>query len=350
MYAKALLALCLTAPAFSHAEPVDSTLSLEAPEAPKSSTTKPWSLDSTVELRSTQDQRPAARAESASQVHEVSVGILWNPEENLDVRVEASFEEDRFFIREATLTWTAATWFDLKVGQMFLPVGLVHPRDNWFSSLPPYTRRLLTEEKAIDMGAVARIRPFSKPFLYLEAGEFAGQLVREQDELRADPEGRPRVISLKSDTSYAQVFVSRFEHDLAFFDKVEAWGAGFELTSPDSSSGGWTFPLSGRLLIEGWQFKETQEIGPFQQNRAWLINPEIRFRRFALGQRYSESRGDVVSSTTTVPLALEISNVYYADLEAFKGIHVRAERVRETTDGNALRDEWVGRLITRLVF
>lgn len=304
---------------------------------------KPWSLEGTLELRASEDRRDRPAQKSQQRVHELSIGGGWKFDSQTRAFAEFSVEsienESQFFVRQAFLDWNI--WKDrvqFRIGQQFLPVGLLNERDNWFSSRPAFVDRLLGSSKGIDMGAVASLRPLGEIF-YLEGGAFSGRTIRAEDGQNAGPEKEPSFISIKSESKWHSAFLTKFDHDLAFQDAVAALGVGAEVRAPAENFWG------GSFLIEAWNFTERQVLGPEQQNRSWWLNGEVRAGPLALGQRYSESRAEVASTR----LALEKSSLYFADYQLVKGVHLRAERVIETQD-DVLRDDLVGRILVRKVW
>ena len=220
-----------------------------------------------LELRARNDLRDRPETRSEQNVHEVSLGAGYRFTEQVATEVELAVErlndQSTFFVKQAFIDYKPyEDHLRLRVGQQPLPVGLVNERDSWFSSNPPFMAKLLTtDDQAIDLGATAQLTPGNQRWLYLEGGTYSGRLVREADARSASPDKAPTVASLKSDGEYHRLFASYFEHDLAFYDPVRAYGAGFELDGPE------TWSVRPSLLGEYWQMRELQKLGPDQHAR-----------------------------------------------------------------------------------
>ncbi|NJL25377.1 MAG: hypothetical protein HC902_09495 [Calothrix sp. SM1_5_4] len=259
---------------------------------------------------------------------------------DLDATLELSLEElegeSAFFRETRLLTW--APWrphFEIRIGQQFLPVGLLNERDNWFSSNPPYMDRLFAGSKGVDLGVAADFDPLGGRHLYLQASMFAGRLIRSEDAMAGGPELAPRVLSVKSHSEYHDLFLTYFTHDLAFYDPVRAYGLGFELRSADWS--GWR----GRVLSEAWRIRQSQALGPDELSHGYLVYSELVWRGLTLGARWSELQAKLLKSQSLPPSR---SRLYLAEVELTRGLSLRVERVCEI-QSEIQRDEWVGRVL-----
>lgn len=325
------------------AQESQSTLDLSGPEQVVEVRDKAYEVEFKMELRAQRDRRDRAQTNSAESVHEISLGGRYEVDRrvglNLEISVEQLEGETKFFAKQAFVDWEP--WADrlrILMGQQFVPVGLIGPRDNWFSSNPPFMQRIFAASRGIDLGAVVDVLPLPSEVLYLQGGSFAGRPVRAGDQRKQAPEKAPRVLSLKSRSEFHEAFATFYEHDLAFFDPVKAWGAGAQWDSP-----GWRdFQLS--LLAEYWRFDQIQRVGPTQRNLAWIGYAQLKWWRLKTGYRFSESQGEMMSALARDRLPLEASELWLVAVNMTKEFSLQAERVIETQN-EVLRDEWVARAL-----
>lgn len=337
-----LFFLVLLVPAVARTQDSESRLTLPA-ESPTPQLKKPWSVDFLMELRSRQDLRQRPQNSDDQSVHEISLGGRYEFDTEVATELELTFEkignESQVFPKTAFIQWRPwRQYLDFKLGQQFLPVGLINPRDNWFSSNPPFYQKLLTEGKAVDLGFATQVHPFAKDWLYFEGSVFSGRMVREEDQRNEAPESAPRIFSLKSDSDYHQAFLSYLEHDLAFYDPVKAWGAGFELQSKSWRS------VKASLLTEYWQFQQIQRLGPDERTEALVLFGQLKWWRLTGGYRWSESLSRIANSEGSTALPIETSRLAFLDVQLAPVLSLRAERVVET-QSQVLRDEWVARAL-----
>lgn len=314
-----------------------------APEKIEETAYKPWSADMTVELRATSDKRDRPQNKNRQSIYEVAAGGSYRFDKTLKVKAELSVEqindESTFYVKQAFVEWnTLKHHVEVIAGQQFLPVGLYQPRENWFSYNPPFMDKLVGFAKPIDLGIVARIHAFEKPWLFAEGGVFSGQLVREQDARLGEPERAPRILSLKSHSEYHDVFLSYWEHDLAFYDPLRAYGAGGEIKTPEWKS------LKGSFLAEFWQMEQIQANGPDERTNAYMLVGQVDFWKLSAGYRFSEAFGRLVTATGANGLPREVSRLAFLEVELAPMLKLRGERVIDE-QSVVLRDEWAGRLL-----
>lgn len=349
MFRKAFVAFLLISAPFAFAvedgvnESGQSRVKLSDAEAAPASREKAYTLDFKMELRAQRDLRDRPQTRARQGVHEVSLGGSYRFDREASVVLELSAEElnqqSTFFAKQALIDWTFwPQYMRLRLGQQFLPVGLINERDNWFSSNPPFMQKIFAASKGIDLGAILDVYPLGNSWVYLEGGTFSGRFVREEDARTASPEQAPRLVSLKSHSEFHDAFATYFEHDLAFFDPLRAWGTGFELRAPE-----W-YGLKPSLLTEYWSFRQVQRVGPDELNRALLIYGQLEWWRLKAGYRWSESTGRLQSAVGSEALPLEHSRLLSLDVRLLQGFKLRGERVLET-QSEVLRDEWVARAL-----
>lgn len=321
---------------------VCSALSLPAQSDP----VKPWKADLHFELRSTQDRRPPPQARSETVFQRATLGIEDRIADNLLGRFSLSMEhfesDSRYYVDEAYLSWTIP-WSQIRIGQQYLDVGLFNVHDDLFSSMPAYTRLLFGAENDVDLGLQVSLFPWNQKWLYLEAGRFAGELVRAEDERRGHAKTPPTYVSLKSESSWYQAFLTYFAHELPYADPVHATGAGFEI------SGTVYKDVSAAVISEVWDFTQIQKDGPDQRNLAGTVYLSARWRHLGAGWRWSESKSKLMSTNGADRLPTADGRLFHLDFIWNSSARLRLERVQEIQD-EVLRDEWVGRLLVDLKF
>jgi hypothetical protein len=324
------------------AQEARSTLRLDD-QAQRESSKRSYDLDFRMELRTERDQRERPQNRARESVHEISLGGEYRFDRAVGAVIELSFEqlngESTFFAKRAFVDWTPwAGAVETRLGQQFIPVGLINERDNLFSSNPPFLQRIFAASKGIDLGVVVDIYPLNNRWLFAEGAVFSGRPVREADQRSEAPEKAPRALNLKSHSEFHDAFATYYEHDLAFFDPIKSWGAGFEFRSPE-----W-HRFRASLLSELWRFDQLQKIGPREESRAFLLFGRLQWWRMFTGYRWSESRGQIVSALGRDRLPLESSRLFLFGAQLASMFSIQAERVMET-QSQVLRDEWVGRAI-----
>lgn len=177
---------------------------------------------------------------------------------NFDVAAERMNDQSVFFPRVVTAQWMPWRWTSAEVGQFFIPVGFYVERDQWFSALPHYYRQILYWERGSDIGARFSVSPWPSGVLSAEASTFSGRTTRPGDQRPGPPEKAPQLISLRSHSSYHEVFVQHFAHQVAFGRQMNATGVGFGVFYEFKE-----WRLRPELWTEGFEIrqKQTQEIG-----------------------------------------------------------------------------------------
>ncbi|MBX3020232.1 MAG: hypothetical protein KF799_01035 [Bdellovibrionales bacterium] len=306
---------------------------------------KPWSFDLTAELRATNDERrDRPQTRNRQSLHELSVGGGYRFDSHFSAELELSVEqlhdESTFFVKQAYVKGEA--WeerLQVLAGQQFLPIGLTLPREHWFTANPPFMDKLVGGAKPIDLGVVARVQPLGNAWLMIEGGVFSGQMVREQDARLGEPEKAPRVASLKSHSEHHDVFLTYFEHDLAFYDPLRAYGFGGEFRTPQ-----WFGLLKGSVTGEFWQIEQIQRSGPDERTNGYLLVGQVDFWRLAAGYRFSEASARLVTATNSTSLPRENSRLAFVQMQLAPMLLLRAERLIDE-QSVVLRDEWAGRLL-----
>lgn len=296
-----------------------------------------------MELRSVRNQMPDRNPQSIQNLNELGVNGDYQIERNLSARVNLSFEkwieETKFYIKEAFFTWRPFDqWAELRAGQQLMRVGLFNRMDNFFSWQPAYVDMLFTSTKGIDLGAELSLYPWKQKWIYLELGQYAGQVLREQDQRRGSPHTPPRFISLKSDHKFYEAFVTYFEHHLDFYNPIRAVGLGGELRAPQE----WV--VRPRLVAEFWTFSETQTVGPIQRNQAASIFGAFEWWKLGVGVRWSHNSIRMISRDVSQSLAPQRGSLTYLEAIPVQPLRLRIERSLESQQLQT-RQDWTARAI-----
>ncbi len=311
---------------------------------PEDAAGKPYEIEFEIEYRAQEDRRSERpQTKTRHSLHEIALGGHYRIEKTIGVRGEMAVESDgreqRFFVKEALILYSPwENYVEARIGQQFLPVGLVNERDDWFSSNPGFMEKIFTAEKSIDLGVVTVFRPYNQEWIFLEGGVFSGRVLREEDERSGSPEKTPRVLSLKSKSEFHDAFLTYFEHDYAYFDPVRAFGGGFELRSPRH------WPVRGEFMIEHWRFQEIQSAGPDVDNQAWLLHGRVEWWRLGLGHRFSQNNSHLRTVNSRFALPTEVSRLSYVDFKIAEPFLIRGEAIKEVQD-EVVRDELVARAL-----
>lgn len=156
----------------------------------------------------------------------------------------------------------------MKAGWLLLPLGYIGQNSNIFSQdLSLYSTFLRGQE---DIGLTADIYIWKK-VLSLQASFFGGWSYRESDASYKAPDSHPFIVSVKSHGFFWDVFVSWFEEDSAFFDPLQAVGAGVELRTDYEK-------LTVSVQSEFWQVMEKG-----QTTFAYYVFPRMAIHKFQMG-------------------------------------------------------------------
>lgn len=326
----------------------EGTIETTLPKASDQETEKSkYQLSFDFEARSKNDLRADRPGQSSSQsVSEVGIGGNFAPDRNLELTGKVSMRqvnnESTVFVEEAFVRWSPwPEYAELKLGQQFVPVGFLNQegRDLWFSSNPQFLYNMFMGQNFIDLGAVATAYPFGTRDLALELGQFSGRVVRLEDERSGSPKKPPTVFSLKSERSFYKAFATYFEHNLAFYDPVRAWGAGIELRSPYTN-----WQVQPLILFERWRIEQLQSLGPKQRSEAWLLIAQASWWRLTGGVRLSQDESTLRFAGSQTALPLETSTVSFFEVTPHKFFRLRYEQVFDQ-QSEINRDETVLRAI-----
>ncbi len=159
----------------------------------------------------------------------------------------------------------------VKAGWFPLPLGYMEENINIFSQDLSIYQSLTRNQE--DIGFVADLYIW-KEILYLQVSRFGGWFYREWDDFYKAPESAPFITSLKSQGDLWSAFVSWFENDPAFFNPLQALGAGVELRVSHKKLGAsvqsefWYIMQKGQSILSYYVFPKLN-IDIFQVGMVW---------------------------------------------------------------------------------
>ena len=119
--------------------------------------------------------------------------------------------------------------FSVQVGWLPAPLGYRDKNTHVFSKeLSLYNSITLNHE---DIAWSVRTQILPSSALFFQVDYLSGWSYREWDNSYNQPDSTPFIVSLKSQGFFWDLFISWFEEDLAFFDPVQAIGAGINLNT-----------------------------------------------------------------------------------------------------------------------
>lgn len=220
--------------------------------------------------------------------------------------------------------------FNIKIGWSPIPLGYLDVNTNVFSKdLSLYDSISYNRE---DIGITARVWLLQSA-LSLQIDRLGGWSYREWDNSYNQPESAPMIVSLKSQGSFWDFFVSWFEEELAFFDPVQAIGAGISLNTSYKK-------LAVSIQSELWQI--TQER---QTTFAYYVFPSIAIDKIKVGMVFES----VNHFSPSVKKAQATSSIYERIFQVSYQIHpditIIGERFISTQKkGPLLNDLWSARV------
>ena len=187
----------------------------------------------------------------------------------LNFEIESRNNEWLISLDELNLSYTFNKIpFSIKGGWMTLPLGYMDENTNVFSRRLSIYDTLVREEE--DVGLTFDLRTY-KSFLTLRMGVFGGWRYRESEDLFKAPEAIPIIVSLNSEGKFWSSFASWFKSDLAFWQPVRAYGAGFGLNGSYKN-------LSAFLQSEFWWVTQKG-----QTSVAYYVFPRIAVDKLQIG-------------------------------------------------------------------
>ena len=218
----------------------------------------------------------------------------------------------------------------MKAGWLPLPLGYKEKNANVFSQdLYLYSFLTLNHE---DIGLMADVYIW-KNILSLQVSYFRSWSYRESDDSYKAPESTPFIVSVKSRGFFWDIFISLFEKDLAFFDPLQALGAGVELKTDYEK-------LTVSVQSEFWRIKEKG-----QTTFAYYVFPNLSIYKLQVGMIF----GDVNKFSPDFKTAQVKSSIYEKALQLAYQIHpnvviIGDHFIRKQKKGLLINDLWAARI------
>ena len=218
----------------------------------------------------------------------------------------------------------------VKAGWFILPLGYIGQNSNLFShDLSLYG--VLTQNQE-DMGFVTDVYIW-KEFLSLQGSIFGGWSYRESDDSYKAPDSIPLIVSLKSHGFFWDAFVSYFQKDLAFFDPLQAWGAGVELKADYKE-------INISVQSEFWQVLEKG-----QTAFAYYVFPKLSVRKFQAGMVFGDINRFSPDSKTAQVKSSVYEGVFQLTYQVHPNVIFIGERfISKQRRGLLVNDAWAVRI------
>jgi hypothetical protein len=304
-------------------------------------------LQLTTEARNLQTDLAERKQLEGVSLFEVSANGSYAVDRHLsllfDLAAERMGDQSLFFPRVAAVRLSPWSSVQLDVGQFFIPIGYFVERDQWFSSLPHYYNRLLYWARGTDTGARLSIMPFNgSKLLSLEGSMFSGRSTRPGDDRPGPATRAPQLFSLRSQSSYHDVFIQQWEHEVAFRNRVQAYGGGVSLFYQFQD-----YPIRPEIYFEAYSMRESQADGPAEFTVAGTAVAQLRAYYFNVGVMAARSQSRIRSQQMNQPLAPINETTLFADAYLHRFFRLRVEQ-REVIQQQALVSDTVIRAIAEI--
>ena len=306
---------------------------------------KPLLVDFFSELGSRQSAIDKMEPRSDSGVREAVVSARFRFDERMSSTLEIAAaridREYRTYVNRAYAQYDAIpNWVSLQIGQDIVPIGFLNRDDRRYSRNPSFYSVLLAGDRFSEVGATVSVSPIGSRLLFGEASLYSGDTRRPSDMRSGQPEARPVIGSIKSESRFHEAFASYVRHDLAYFDEVKAFGAGVKLTTDSLLPYG----FRADVIAEAWSIVNAQPIGPDQEINAGFVDPSVAWRWLSAGVRIDRSSSRIAS----LGQALTPRNgvLYHASAEYGPFARVQVERVKDAQDFTFV-DETIVRILLR---
>ena len=218
----------------------------------------------------------------------------------------------------------------VKAGWFPLPLGYMDQNSNVFSQDLSLHGALTQSQE--DMSFVTDVHIW-KEFLILQGSVFGGWSYRESDNSYKAPDSIPFIVNLKSRGFFWDAFISWFKTDLAFFEPLQALGAGIELKTEYEK-------LTVSIQSELWQVMEEG-----QTTFAYYVFPKLSIHKFQAGVVF----GDINNFFPDYKTAKIKSSVYDRVFQLAYQVHPNVEFIGERfiskqRKGLLVNDSWAARV------
>ena len=252
---------------------------------------------------------------------------------NFFINLEAESYENEWEISldEFYLSYAFETVpISIKSGWLILPLGYMDQNNNVFSrDLSLYGALTHSQE---DIGLVADVYIWQE-FLSLQAGVFGGWTDRPSDDFYKAPDSIPFMISLKSHGFFWDTFISWYESDPAFLDRLQALGGGVELKASYKK-----FTLS--VQSELWQIMEKK-----QTTFAYYVFPQLSVYQFQAGMLFGDINRFFPDFKTSQVKSSAYEKIFQMAYQVHPNILLMGERfISKQRRGVLANDSWAVRV------
>ncbi len=294
-----------------------------------------FSIQLSGEVRLSQNQISKTQTGLYPYIPYTELEFHYSKNENLDLlinfEVESQNEDWSISVDEFSFSYSFKDIpVNVKAGWLPVPLGYMDVNTNVFSrDLSFYDSISHSRE---DIGITVGINLLQSA-LSFQVDRLGGWSYREWDNSYNQPESAPVAVSLKSQGSFWDFFISWFEEDLAFFDPVQAIGAGVNLKTSHKK-------LAVSIQSEFWWI--TQER---QTAFAYYVFPSIAIDKIKVGMVFES----VNYFSPDLKKAQATSSVYERIFQVSYQIHpditLIGERFISTQKkGPLLNDLWSARV------
>ena len=263
------------------------------------------------------------------------LGFWYSKNENLifftNVEVESYNKEWQigFDTLGASYSFESIPLF-VKAGWFPLPLGYMEENINIFSQDLSIYQPLTRNQE--DIGFVAHLYIW-KEFLYLQVSHFGGWLYREWDDFYKAPESAPFIASLKSQHDFWSAFISWFENDPAFFNPLQALGAGVE------------FKMSYKKLDVSVQSEFWYTMQKGQNTFSYYVFPKVGIDIFQVGMAWGDISKFAPSFKKPQVESSFYERVFQVSCEVHPNVVIMGERfITRQKEGPLLNNLWSARL------
>ena len=222
----------------------------------------------------------------------------------------------------------------VKAGWFPLPLGYMEENINIFSRDLSIYRSLTRNQE--DIGFMADLYIWEEA-LYLQVSRFGGWFYREWDDFYKAPESAPFIASLKSQGDFWSAFISWFENDPAFFNPLQALGAGME------------FKMSYKKLDVSVQSEVWHTMEKGQSTFSYYIFPKLAIDIFQVGMIWGDISKFAPNFKRSQVESSFYERIFQVSCKVHPNVMIMGERfITRQKEGPLLNDLWAVRLKLQL--